>query len=239
MNNFYMYLGVSILISLFFGLCSLTDLILKKRNQENKGVKVLKFINANYWLHIGCGLTTIILMYVTEWEFMLINFKSEHFALAVILTLFVTCTTSAYIISRFSKEGIIKSKVTVNDTIKSALGGMAMEIPQRLFVQNVFLVTGGAILKYGGFNLAVLLTALVWVQFIAVERVICQGKLTKDDYLEMIASFWFSIVVGIIYNITGVIWMTMIAHAIQRVSFNVFVVILKNWHIKKQRRIYT
>ena len=97
------------------------------------------------------------------------------------------------------------------------LNGASMEIPQRLLVQNLFVVLGVNTIIYKSITLAILLNALIWVQFILIQEIISGNKITLKIIPEIIASFWFSIWVGVIYMDTGNILIAMLTHGLQRI----------------------
>lgn len=94
--------------------------------------------------------------------------------------------------------------------------GMAMEIPMRLLVQNLFNIFGAATVLYGSMTLSVFLTAIIWVQFIIIQEIMMRRPLNLKVTLEIAASIWFSIWAGVLYLNTGSIVVTMITHGIER-----------------------
>ncbi len=116
---------------------------------------------------------------------------------------------------------IYKTKTSFSEPWKKILNGATMEIPQRLLIQNVFVVLGLNKVIYGGLTLGILLNAIIWMQFIIIQEILNKGKISFKILPEILASFWFSIWVGILYSITGNIVITMFAHGLQRFITNI------------------
>ena len=129
--------------------------------------------------------------------------------LLLILVCVIPTSFIAYLGKRYNESDIFK--------IENFLNGASMEIPQRLLIQNLFVVLGVNIAIYGQITLSILLNALIWIQFIAVQEIINGKKITSKLIYEITASLWFSIWVGIIYVSTGNIIVTMMTHGLQRV----------------------
>lgn len=96
------------------------------------------------------------------------------------------------------------------------LTGMAMEIPMRLLVQNLFVVFGATAVLLPSITLSTILTAVIWVQFIVVQEIMMKKSLNAKILLDCMASLWFSIWVGAIYFATGSIIVAMITHGLER-----------------------
>ncbi len=100
--------------------------------------------------------------------------------------------------------------------LNTLLDGAMMEFPQRLVVQNLFIILGVKGIIYGDLNLAILLTAIIWVQFIIIQELINNRSISLEILREITASFWFSIWVGILYSLSGNIVVVMLSHSLQR-----------------------
>lgn len=191
------YILVSILISIIFGLTVLSQKI------------VSKFINSYLFQ------TWSLLIFIPFWFFN--KSKIEIFEVSklanlnnIVLILIAVIPTS--FIVYFGNP--IKPRKTFG--IVDCISGASMEIPQRLLVQNVFIILNLNTIIYGSLTLAIPLNALIWVQFIIVQEFINGRKLSMKILHEIIASTWFSIWVGILYSISGNIILAMIAHSCQR-----------------------
>jgi hypothetical protein len=115
-----------------------------------------------------------------------------------------------------------KEKSSVSDPLKKFLDGVSMEIPQRLLIQNLFIVLGLNQVIYSELTLGILLNAAIWVQFIIIQEVIIEKKVSFAVIPELTASFWFSIWVGILYRVTGNIVIALFTHGLQRIVTYVF-----------------
>jgi len=123
---------------------------------------------------------------------------------------------------------VYKSGVKSSDPLKKFLNGASMEIPQRLLVQNLFIILGLNKVIYGELTLGIFLNAMIWVQFIIIQEVMINKKITFEIVPEITASFWFSIWVGMLYSITGNIAIAMFTHGLQRIVTYIFREKLRN-----------
>lgn len=111
-----------------------------------------------------------------------------------------------------------------------ALNGALMEIPCRALVQNLFIVFGAKSVIFSNLTLAILLTAIIFVQFILTQTLLSKQRLGRQVLYDSMASLWFSIWIGIIYATTGSLFLTMIAHGIERLLANT---IRKHNHLQR------
>ncbi|MDR7856724.1 hypothetical protein [Tissierella sp.] len=196
------YIGVSLVISLIFGATVFTSSIIKKRFKKD-------FIS-QYLFQILSFIVFIIMLLYSKSN---ISIFSTHNLLNwknIILLLVSIIPTS---IIAYNSH---KIKPDYSFKLKHFLDGATMEIPQRLLVQNLFLVLGVNIVSYSLVPLNILLNAIIWLQFIIVQEIIQGEKLSINILPELIASFWFSIWVGILYQDAGNIIIPMLAHGFQR-----------------------
>ncbi len=89
-----------------------------------------------------------------------------------------------------------------------------MEIPQRAMMQTFL----GLILSYGGLNAiwGIFINACVWGLDIAVQAYIFKQRNYYEIFVDILASFVFSIGIGYVYYISGFIVIPMSAHALER-----------------------
>ncbi|WP_432663431.1 hypothetical protein R9X47_22970 [Wukongibacter baidiensis] len=196
------YVVVSIVICLLYGIQVFSASMIKKiSNDKFKGSYLFQF-----W-----GLVLAIILWKLYPEKIFI-FNTHNVWKLKNIVLILICVIPTSIIAYHGKKD--KPKKTFN--IENFLNGASMEIPQRLLVQNLFVVLGidGAI--YGPVTLAILLNAIIWVQFIIIQEIMEGKKVSFNIIPEITASFWFSIWVGIIYGITGNIVVAMLTHGLQR-----------------------
>ena len=101
-------------------------------------------------------------------------------------------------------------------SIKHFLDGVSMEIPQRLLSQNLLIIFYKNLFTFKALQLMVILNAFIWVQFILIQEIIIYRKISIKIMPDIIASFWFSIWIGILYMYTGNIIIAMLTHGLQR-----------------------
>lgn len=98
-----------------------------------------------------------------------------------------------------------------------ALDGVLMEIPQRLMMQSFIY----GMLKVLGVELlnlySIIATAIIWCMGILMQNFLAGQHLDKDIITDVLASFVFSIGIGYVYQRTGFIVITMIAHFSERI----------------------
>ncbi len=197
------YISVSILISLIFGLTVSTALIIKKVLKKD-------FISS-YLFQLWSLILFIIILIYYKLNISIFNTYNLFNCKNILLFLISIVSTSA--ISYQSN----KFKPTYSLKLKHFLDGASMEIPQRLLAQNLFVTLGINMTIYGLIPLNIILNAIIWIQFIIVQEIIQGRKISTAILPKIIASFWFSICIGILYKDTGNIVIPMIAHGLQRV----------------------
>lgn len=196
------YIIVSILISLIFGATVSSSLIIKKVfKKEQVSNYLFQFWSLVafilIWIYFKPGIQIFNVHNLLIWE-------------NILLTIMAVIPTSIVAYQGY------KFKPNYQFKFMYFLDGASMEIPMRLLVQNLFFILGlDAFLLYF-LSLEILLNAIIWVQFIIVQEIIEGRKITRGILPEIIASFWFSIWVGILFKITGNIVVPMIAHGLQR-----------------------
>lgn len=196
------YIMISIVICLLYGIQVLsTNVIIKYYKESFKGSYLFQFWSLIFFIIVWkMNPSTINFLEMRS----LWNFKN------IVLILICVLPTSiiAYQVKKCKPNNPFK--------IGNFLNGASMEIPQRLLVQNLFIVSGVNTVIYGPITLSILLNALIWVQFIIVQEVMNGNRISPPIIFESIASFWFSIWVGIIYVNTGNIVVAMLTHGLQR-----------------------
>lgn len=197
------YILISIVICLLYGIQVLsTNVIIKYYNKSFKGSYLFQFWSLIFFIIVWkVNPSTINFLEMHS----LWNFKN------IVLILICVLPTSiiAYQVKKYKPNNLFK--------IGNFLNGASMEIPQRLLVQNLFIVLGVNTVIYGQITLSILLNALIWVQFIIVQELMEGNRISPPIIFESIASFWFSIWVGIIYVNTGNIVVAMLTHGLQRI----------------------
>lgn len=198
----FKYFIVSIVVSLIFGVVVLSDSIIKKRFKKNLiGPYLFQLwsliLFVAIWTYYKAEISVLNMNNLLNWNYLLL--------------LLMSIVPTSIIV--YQNNNI---KPNHQFKLKHFLNGASMEIPQRLLIQNLFVILGINIVIYGPLSLSILLNATIWVQFIMVQEIISGNKITKALLPEIIASFWFSIWIGILYNEMGNIIIPMLAHGLQR-----------------------
>lgn len=198
------YILISILISLIFGALVLSN---KITNKINRG----KFLRSYFFQLLS------LVIFIVIWIFN--KSKIEIFEVGrlvnwdnVIIMLFAIIPTSVI--------ACLSDKARTKKLLIDFIDGASMEIPQRLLVQNMFVIFSVNIIIYGSMTLAIILNSFIWVQFIIVQELISGRKVTRKIIPDIIASAWFSIWAGILYSISGNIIVPMITHGVERMVAN-------------------
>lgn len=198
----YKYIMISIIISLIFGATVFSSFMIKKVSKKDRiGPYLFQF-----WS---------LIVFIIIWKYYKPNIQVFGFSNLLtwrnILLIFVAVVPTSIIAYYGSKI-----KPTYQFGLRNFLDGASMEIPMRLLVQNLFVILGINMIVYKSISLDIFMNATIWVQFIIVQEV-TQGRMITSAILpEVIASFWFSILAGILYKDTGNIIMPMLAHGLQR-----------------------
>lgn len=90
-----------------------------------------------------------------------------------------------------------------------------MEIPQRIMMQTW--VCGILIVQQKSEIYGILITALIWCASIIIQAYITKNNNWKYLFVELVASFVFSIGIGYIYYASQCLVIPMLAHATERV----------------------
>lgn len=197
------YIIVSLVICLLYGLVIFSTLLIKKICKKS--------FNDSYLFQLWSLIFFIIVYKIHPSNIFFIETHNLWNIRNILLILVCVIPTSfiAYIGKRYNESDLFK--------LENFLNGASMEIPQRLLVQNLFVVLGVNSVVYGQITLSILLNAFIWVQFIIVQEVMSGKKIALKLLYEITASFWFSIWVGIIYVSTGNIIVAMLTHGLQRI----------------------
>ncbi len=196
------YVIVSIVICFLYGMQVLSVSIIKKISKDKlKGSYLFQF-----WS---------LVLFIIVWKLYpekISIFDTHNLWEMKNIVLILICVIPTSIIAYQGK----KYKPKKPFKMENFLNGASMEIPQRLLVQNLFIVLGINMVIYGPITLAIFLNAIIWVQFIIIQEMMEGNRVSFKIIPEITASFWFSIWVGIIYGITGNIVVAMLSHGLQR-----------------------
>lgn len=207
-NLIHKYIVISILISLIFGASVFSSFMIKKLSKQYRQVPYL----FQFWS---------LMVFMLIWKAYKPDIQVFNFSTLLtwrnIVLIFLAVVPTAIIAYHGSKI-----KPMDRFRLRNFLDGASMEIPMRLLVQNLFVILGINRIIYKSISLDILMNAVIWVQFIIVQQII-QGKpITSAVLPEVTASFWFSILAGILYKDTGNIIVPMFAHGLQRmVTYNI------------------
>ena len=196
------YISISVIIGSVFLLSSKLYYLISR-----KADKV--WIESTYILSFISLLIVLILKIFYKDEFSIIGGKSI-LSMYVLLQMFIAAFVAAglaYLAKPEQKNSTLKAQI---------LTGMAMEIPMRALVQNLFIIFGATVVLFHSITLSIVLTAIIWVQFIIIQEMMMKKSLISKVIIESMASMWFSIWVGMIYLTTGSIIVVMITHALER-----------------------
>lgn len=167
-------------------------------------------VNMTYILSTASFLVVAILKIFYGNQFSIIGSLGDLNGVMVVFQIITAAIPAAILACLAHPEGRKNSlKVEV-------LTGMAVEIPSRALVQNLFVVFGATSVVFLSVTNSIVLTAIIWVQFIIVQEVMMKKSLGSKVVLDSVASVWFSVWVGVIYLTTGSIILAMITHGLER-----------------------
>lgn len=196
----YIYIS-AIMGSVFLLSFKLNSLISRKTDKMR--------IDTTYILSFISLLIVLIFKIFYKEEFSIIGGKSI-LSMKVLFQMFIAAFVAACLAS-LAKHEQHKSNLKAQ-----ILTGMAMEVPMRALVQNLFVIFGATAVLFHSITLSIILTAIFWVQFIMIQEIMIKRTLSSKVVLDSMASMWFSIWVGVIYLTTGSMIVIMITHALER-----------------------
>jgi len=199
MNILISYIIASLIVSLIFGIQLLITLLVNKINAN---------INMSKYLFQLLFMVAFIVLYgLFPLRGRLLNF--QNFIEPINFVLFVVAVVPiSYLIAR--------KRAVAHKLLEWVLLGISMEVPQRLFMQNLFYVLLVTFSATHCHWISIVLNALIWAQFIVVQEKIAGNKLSKDVLCDALSSIWFSLAVGLLYEISGNILLPMAAHGCER-----------------------
>ena len=199
MNILISYTIASLIVSLIFGIQLLITLLVNKINAN---------INMSKYLFQLLFMMAFIVLYsLFPLRGRLLNF--QNFIEPINFVLFVVAVVPiSYLIAR--------KRAVAHKLLEWVLLGISMEVPQRLFMQNSFYVLLVTFSATHCHWISIVLNALIWAQFIVVQEKIAGNKLSKDVLCDALSSIWFSLAVGLLYEISGNILLPMAAHGCER-----------------------
>lgn len=131
------------------------------------------------------------------------------FSLKNLIILSATVVITSFIVSFEKSEK--------HNLFEWCIQGVAMEIPQRLFMQTFFMI----VLRTMGIEnadwIAVLMNSVLWIQFIIIQDIMCGQKVNRKAIPKVLSSLVFSLGTGVLYVSSGCIVLTMFAHGAERI----------------------
>lgn len=103
------------------------------------------------------------------------------------------------------------------DLLLWGIDGMLMEIPQRLMMQSFVY---GILKLLGVLSLTIytiIATSIIWCMALGMQTILSKKTFGKDVFIDILASFVFSLGIGYVYQQTGLIVISMIAHFFERI----------------------
>lgn len=199
MNILISYIVASLIVCLIFGIQFSITLFI---NKINTNIKI-----SNYLFQSLFMIAFIVLYFFFPLQERLFNFQKFIEPINFVLFVIAVIPTS-YIIAR--------KKAAVHKPFEWAILGVSMEVPQRLFMQNLLyaLLITFSTSQYRW--VSIILNALIWAQFIIIQEKIVGNKLSKDILYDVLSSIWFSLAVGVLYEMSGNILLPMAAHGCER-----------------------
>lgn len=157
---------------------------------------------------IGTILTFCVSHIIGERQYQLRNLDDLSIYAVAALTVLVTI---------FIVLKIWRPYKTSKEMLLSGLDAVAMEIVQRLMMQPFVY---WLLLRFGVTHaelLAILITAIIWCMGILTQQLMQKEVFDKNFGMEMLASFVFSFGIGYVFQKSGFILLTMLAHGMERV----------------------
>ena len=173
-----------------------------------------RLVNLKWLLHLRTLFASIIPIVIIAVTVGLYPVQVEELNKAnIYLVAHLTVLITTAIVSR-KKQGVHRKG---RELIIYGLDGAFMEIPQRLMMQSFIY----GFLKLIGVSVldhyTVLATALIWCMGIGIQALLKGEHFDKDLFIDLIASFVFSLGIGYVYQRTGLILITMTAHFLERI----------------------
>lgn len=201
---FYFLLCVALgflLSGIWFGLCLAIEILTQKSKKM--------------WLsYLHTALASIIPILLISITMGLYPFQPSGIRdIKIYITAFITVFITIVIITSKKTTKSRKDK----DLLLWGIDGVLMEIPQRLMMQSFVY---GILKLLGVLSLTfytVIITALIWCLAIGMQTLLSKKAFGKDVFIDILASFVFSLGIGYVYHQTGFIAISMIAHFSERI----------------------
>lgn len=190
-----------LLSGIWFGLCLAIGILTQKVKKS--------------WLsYLDTALASIIPIILISITMGIYPFQaSEIHDIKVYIIAFITVFITIVIVASKKTAKSRKGK----DLLLWGIDGMLMEIPQRLMMQSFVY---GILKLLGVLSLTfytVIATALIWCLAIGMQNVLSKKPFSRDVFIDVLASFVFSLGIGYVYQQTGLILISMLAHFSERI----------------------
>lgn len=195
------YIIASLIVSLIFGIQVVVLNIFNKSGYRT----ILSKYNFQFLFLIGF----CIMYLISPVKISIFNFYGV-LSLKNILIFTITVVITSFIVS-FEKSD------KHDGLVEWFIQGVAMEIPQRLFMQTFFMIVLANMQIKNSNLVAIIMNTIIWIQFIIVQDFMNGKKINKTGLLKILSSVCFSLGVGALYVSTGSIMVTMIAHGAERI----------------------
>jgi len=174
-------------------------------------IKKLKISWLPYFNTLLASIIPVLIIYLTLgiYPIQISGTRDIKVYVIVIVTIVITTVT------------ITRKKTTIHKNGKEillyGLDGLMMEIPQRLmmqsFVYGVLKGLGVSSLNY----YTIIATAFIWCIGIVMQAMMFKKQFDQDMIFDILSSFLFSLGIGYVYQKTGLIILSMVAHFCERV----------------------
>jgi len=190
-----------LLSGVWLGLCFIIGVLIQK----------LKIPWLSYFDKLLASLIPIIFIASTVGIYPIQISRIQNISVYIIAIVTIVITTA--IITR--KKSIKHKKG--KDMLLWGVDGLLMEIPQRLMMQS-FVYGMLKLLGVSPLNLyTIIATAFIWCMGIAMQIFLFKKQFDEDVIFDILSSLVFSLGIGYVYQQTGLIIISMIAHFCERI----------------------
>lgn len=156
--------------------------------------------------------TLLIIVFIRPYSFEFTKGWNILNAFIACITVVLTSFIASFISGRKPKTGKV--------LLQSGIDGMLMEVPQRFMMQTFLwgMLQIFHIEEAGRY--AIICNAIVWCISIVIQYIISREPLEKSAFLEILASFVFSIGIGYVFYQNCFIILPMAAHFCERMLSN-------------------
>lgn len=182
---------------------------------------IRRLVNHRWLLHLNSLLASIISTAIIAITMGLYPLQAEGLVsievyLVAILTVLITTAIVSVKKQRTHKRG--------RELLIYGLDGAFMEIPQRMMMQS-FVYGFLSLLRVLELEFyTILATAIIWCMGIVIQALLNDKNFDKEFLYDILASLVFSLGIGYVYQRTGLIIITMVAHFLERILSSCLVI---------------